>query len=67
MPPVMRNVEKTYMWSTMHSSALQIYAPEDIMQGKIDLLSNTNMVDFAKEVYMSLHPDSEDGPQCKFS
>lgn len=34
------------------------------MQGKIDLLSNTNMVDFAKEVYLKLHPDTE-VPECK--
>ena len=36
------------------------------MQGKIDLLSNTNMVDFAKEVYMKLHPETDDVPECMF-
>ncbi|XP_067928340.1 eukaryotic translation initiation factor 3 subunit E-like isoform X2 [Watersipora subatra] len=44
-------------------SEKDIYAPEDIMQGKIDLLSNTNMVDFAKEVYMRLHPDTDEAPE----
>jgi len=34
-----------------------------MMQGKLDLLSKTNMVDFAKEVYERLHPDSE-VPEC---
>lgn len=42
------------------------------MQGKIDLLSNTNMVDFAKEVYVRLHnldPETEEDqvPDCEFA
>ncbi|KAF6017419.1 EIF3E [Bugula neritina] len=40
-------------------SETQIYDAADMMQGKLDLLSKTNMVDFAKEVYERLHPDSE--------
>ena len=36
-----------------------------MLQGKIDLLSNTNMVDFAKEVYMRLHPETTEVPECK--
>ena len=41
------------------------------MQGNIDLLSISNMVDFAKEVFVSLHnldPETEEDqvPDCEF-
>jgi len=34
---------------------LHLYSEEDIMRAKIELLSKTNMVDFAKEIYKKLH------------
>ena len=35
-----------------------------MLKGKLDLLSNTNMVDFAMDVHKTLYPDQE-VPQCK--
>jgi translation initiation factor 3 subunit E len=34
---------------------LQLYADEEILQGKICLLSGTNMVDYAMDIHKSLH------------
>ncbi|XP_071496444.1 eukaryotic translation initiation factor 3 subunit E-like [Diadema antillarum] len=40
-------------------SVQEIYDENDMLQGKLDLLSNTNMVDFAMDVYKTLHEDSD--------
>ncbi|CAG0922626.1 unnamed protein product, partial [Notodromas monacha] len=40
-------------------SMKEIYDVNDLMEGKLNLLSDTNMVDYAREVYRNLH--GEDG------
>lgn len=38
-------------------SEREIFDERDLHKGKLDLLSNTNMVDFAMDVYRTLYPD----------
>lgn len=40
-------------------SSHKIYDEKEILEMKLDLLKNTNMVDFATECYTSLHADEE--------
>jgi len=44
---------------------MQIYDEREMLKGKLDLLSNTNMVDFVMDVHRTLYPDKE-VPQSKF-
>ncbi|KAK2145216.1 hypothetical protein LSH36_694g01100 [Paralvinella palmiformis] len=43
-------------------SVRQIYDEKEMLKGKLDLLSNTAMVDFAMDVYSNLYPDSKIPP-----
>lgn len=43
-------------------STKQIYDENELLQGKLELLKNTNMVDFAKDEYQRLH-QTEDVPE----
>ena len=43
----------------------EYYDETDLLRGKLDLLSNTSMVDFAMDVHKSLYPDQEVPPTLK--
>lgn len=40
-------------------SEKQLYSDRDIQQGKIELLQNTNMVDYMIDIYTTLHNGKE--------
>jgi translation initiation factor 3 subunit E len=44
---------------------LQIYPEKELLQGKLDLISRTNMIDFAMEIFKELH-ETEEPPECRF-
>jgi translation initiation factor 3 subunit E len=43
-------------------SMKEIYNDNDLLEGKLQLLYNTNMVDYAREVYTKIHGEDDGGP-----
>ena len=37
----------------------EIYDESDLLKGKLELLSGTNMIDFALDVHKTLYPDQD--------
>ena len=49
-------------YTNIYFVSFQIYDEKEMLKGKLDLLSNTAMVDFAMDVYSNLYPDSKIPP-----
>jgi translation initiation factor 3 subunit E len=47
----------------IHSNMDGVYAKNDVLAAKLDLLSNTNMLDYALEIHTELHGADADPPQ----
>lgn len=47
------------IWSWILNTTIQVYATEDLLKAKHELLSNTNMVDFVLKLYQEIHNTEE--------